>query len=438
MAVIVFSKPSNRKVAITVDGVLVRSFDISQDISIKPASTDIIQILSGGEVYFDFDWRHVAGYVSREALILDLMTNFFFELSTETRLSTLENLTFKISYYEEITAASGTIGKPAESTILLNQWANGVDALVSKIVGGKPDFEDSGVDVSTFDISGNYTTSAALPSSPSALIYYISIPLKYFGNLNPDRVVEYVELSADLSMYAKLADDNVFTGANTFEDVTTFEGKTTDGTTNIVTLNDSAGAKVYEVRTNGHYRSSGNAWKDMIMDLFGKRLSSAAGKVSYDYDDNTVIFKANGNITNADDRVGGNQEINHEFLVGANITYKPHLHWFQQVTGGVVVAHVFTARWRLQRNGQAKETAWNLITANAGTVKDVFDFSARPNGLYNQLTRFDDITVTCSISDTIQLQLTRSDANVGDIPVYFFDIHGRVDSDGSDMEVMKT
>jgi hypothetical protein len=42
------------------------------------------------------------------------------------------------------------------------------------------------------------------------------------------------------------------------------------------------------------------------------------------------------------------------------------------------------------------------------------------------------------ISDTLQFQVTRSDANAGDIAVTFFDLHGKVDSDGSNNETSKT
>jgi len=216
-------------------------------------------------------------------------------------------------------------------------------------------------------------------------------------------------------------------------------GAANNGTSKPVEVYNSDNAKTFEIRDNGHYRTSGHAWKDMIMDLFGRNLYSVAGAVDYDYDENVMIFQANGDITNSADRVGGNQEINHEFMIGTNITFKPHLHWWQQVTGNTVVAHTWTARYRLQRNGQAKTTGWTTITANSGSGgDDVFDFTAQADGLYNQLTRFDNITVTCGVSDTLQFQITRSDANAGDIAVYFFDLHGQVDSDGSDGEISKT
>jgi hypothetical protein len=180
-------------------------------------------------------------------------------------------------------------------------------------------------------------------------------------------------------------------------------------------------------------------WKDMIMDLFGSKLSSTAGKVDYDYDENAIVFEPGGSLSNQNDRLGGNQEINHEYKVGTNITFRPHIHWWQQVTSGAVDSIVFSLRWRLQRNGtgQLKTTSWTTITAEAGTSDDVFDHTGESDGLYNQITKFDDITVTCGISDTIQMQMTRTDSETGDVSAYFVDIHAEVDSDGSNDEFTK-
>lgn len=193
-------------------------------------------------------------------------------------------------------------------------------------------------------------------------------------------------------------------------------------------------------KTDGTVRSYGTAtaWQDMIADLFGKRLNSVAGSVDYDYDDNAITFQSGGDITDAADRVSGNLEINHQFKVGTNITFKPHIHWFQQVTSGAVTSFVWTLRYRLQRNNAAKTTSWTTITCSAGTADDVFDFTGEADGLYNQLSRFDDITVTCAISDTIQFQMTRTDSETGNANVYFMDLHGEVDSFGSDEEISKT
>ena len=203
---------------------------------------------------------------------------------------------------------------------------------------------------------------------------------------------------------------------------------------------DISGGDYTELRTDGTVRGYGTAtaWKDMIADLFGKRLLSQVGKVDYDYNENAIVFASGGVMATANDRVGGNLEINHEFKIGSDITFKPHLHWWQQVTDGGVDSFVWTLRYRLQRNNALKVSSWTTITCSAGTSDDIFDFTGESNGLYNQLSRFDDITVTCGVSDTIQFQMTRTDTTGGTVSVYFMDLHGEVDSWGSEDEITKT
>lgn len=116
----------------------------------------------------------------------------------EQRLTNLEDVIFKVPYYEEITETSGQVSIPQGGSILLDQWANGVDAVLSEIVGGQPNYEDTGLDC-TLDNLGNYTVSGDLPSSPSALIYYLAIPLKFKSNLDINRIVEQVQLVANVT-----------------------------------------------------------------------------------------------------------------------------------------------------------------------------------------------------------------------------------------------
>lgn len=206
------------------------------------------------------------------------------------------------------------------------------------------------------------------------------------------------------------------------------------------TFGNKAEGDYTEFRKDGTHRAYGaaTARQDMIADLFGKRLYSSSGTVDYDYDENAIIFQPGGGISDVNDRVGGNQEINHQFRVGSGIVFKPHIHWFQEVASGVAKAVTFTARYRLQRNGQAKVTGWTTITCSTGTGgDDVFDFTEEADGTYNQLSRFDDIVVDCSVSDTLQFQLTRTDSDSGNVLVYFYDLHGEVDSFGSDEEIAK-
>lgn len=205
-------------------------------------------------------------------------------------------------------------------------------------------------------------------------------------------------------------------------------GNVFDG--NYVALNEEQG-----IRAHG----DSTAWRDMVMDIFGRRLSSTTGRVDYDWNENAIKFQSGGSITNSADRVGGNQQINHEFRVGSGITFKPHIHWFQEVVSNTVKPYVLTARYRLQRNNYAKTTAWTTVTCDVGSGgDDIFDFTGEADGFYNQLSRFPDITIDCSVSDTVQIQMTRTDSESGDMLVYFMDIHGEVDSLGSDAEIAKS
>jgi len=113
----------------------------------------------------------------------------------EARVVALENKILKVYYYAEITAVSGQISAPQGATILLDQWANGEDALVCKIVNDKPDYNESDAFVDSFDTSGNYTLSGSLPTNPAALIYVFEIKRVDFDSyVDTDYIVDYVEL----------------------------------------------------------------------------------------------------------------------------------------------------------------------------------------------------------------------------------------------------
>jgi len=214
---------------------------------------------------------------------------------------------------------------------------------------------------------------------------------------------------------------------------------TSEGVLSTLKVGNVVGGDYSEFLADGtlRYRGDATVWKDMVSNLFGKRLFSTAGKVNYDYIENALVFAPSGVITDENDRVSGNQEINHEFKIGVNITYLPHLHWWQQVTSNTIKAVIFTLRYRVQTNGGAKTTAWTTITANAGT-DDIWDFTALVDGLYNQITSFTPFAITCGLSDTIQFQMCRTDAQTGNVSATFFDFHAMVDSDGSDTPLTKT
>lgn len=103
-------------------------------------------------------------------------------------------------YFAAVTSASGTIAYPSGSTLQLESFQDLENALVSTMVGGKPDFNAAlsagGVRVvCSLDSSGAYSLSpapAAFPS-PVAIIYRVKIPIAAYDVDSPNVIVEDVE-----------------------------------------------------------------------------------------------------------------------------------------------------------------------------------------------------------------------------------------------------
>ena len=119
------------------------------------------------------------------------------------RLQTLENNEYKVAYYASVSSDAGAITVPTGATILLNQFAGGVDAYVSTIDTGQPTGQNpltAGgvvVDVSTFDAVGNYTLTGVPSAYPVAIIYILKIPASVWVNLTLGNVVEYEQVNKE-------------------------------------------------------------------------------------------------------------------------------------------------------------------------------------------------------------------------------------------------
>lgn len=214
------------------------------------------------------------------------------------------------------------------------------------------------------------------------------------------------------------------------------------------TFGDVTGGNFTEFRKeDGTMRAHGDAtcWKDMVADLFSKKLSTTTGRVDYDWDNNAIKFQSSADMTIPDDRVQGNQEINHELIVGNNVPVRPHIHWFQKVASHDpdildTTEYEFTLRYRLARNGYGinLDDPWSAVTTVTSAANNVFDATHADGKAYiGQITKFPEITIDCNVSDTIQFMLGRTDALSGYVLVYFFDYHMMVDSLGSDEEIYK-
>lgn len=185
-------------------------------------------------------------------------------------------------------------------------------------------------------------------------------------------------------------------------------------------------------QTDGTRRSEGDAtcWKDIIGDVFGRRLADTAGKVDYDWNENALVLQPGGSIANQNDRVQWNQEINHELVVGSNVLFYPHLHWFQEDA----TQRTVTLEYRLQRVDTAKTVSWTQISLITGLAANAFPYSG---GIWNQISSFPDLTIDCGISDTLQFRMARTDSEAGNMLVYFMDLHARIDGDGSNEPFIK-
>ena len=92
-------------------------------------------------------------------------------------------------WYTEISSGTtGTLAAPANSTFVLDSWAEDVDAVVSTISAGtRPDIEhareaDGTIITTTFNSSGDYTLSGTPSSYPVAIIFRYRVKFKDYDN----------------------------------------------------------------------------------------------------------------------------------------------------------------------------------------------------------------------------------------------------------------
>lgn len=124
-----------------------------------------------------------------------------------SRVTNLENNEYKITYYEIISGASGSITLPTGATINAGEFGLSGNCVLSKIDGSnKPTFESpktSGGTIVTASLNvstGAWVASGTYTDSNVALIYSIKIKAIYYGNLTYANIIETV---ADGSAYIK-------------------------------------------------------------------------------------------------------------------------------------------------------------------------------------------------------------------------------------------
>jgi len=172
-------------------------------------------------------------------------------------------------------------------------------------------------------------------------------------------------------------------------------------------------------------------WLDIVKSVIGRRLSVTAGTADSNYDEISVTLNPSGSITNLNDVVGANFELNH--FVNMKGLFKIHFHWWQVSSN----AHVFTFKYRVQKNGEAKTTAWTDGSYTVGSGGEVFTYTSGTLNQISSLITLDLNALGVGVSDIIQFKLTRTDAIVGDIDIVMLDAHVQQDGAGSLTEYSK-
>lgn len=163
-------------------------------------------------------------------------------------------------------------------------------------------------------------------------------------------------------------------------------------------------------------------WDDIANSLIGRQLASAAGKVGYDWDENTLVMSPGGDINVANDRINFNIQLSHKTKPATKLLL--HTHWRQTAATPVE----FTVQYRIQNHGATTTTDWQTVVVDA-VADGAFPYVS---GSLNQATGLVDIDLTgAGLSAVVQIRMVRSDAEAGDIHVLFIDAHYEIDTPGS-------
>lgn len=118
-----------------------------------------------------------------------------------TRVTTLENNEYKITYYEVVSGASGSLTLPTGATINAGEFGLSGNCVLSKIDGSnKPTFESpktaggTVVTASLNETTGAWVASGVYTDANVALIYSIKIKAIYYSNLTYANIIETVDV----------------------------------------------------------------------------------------------------------------------------------------------------------------------------------------------------------------------------------------------------
>ena len=123
------------------------------------------------------------------------------DTDARARITVLEDIVYEIEYFEVITSGlTGTITKPAGSTIILDQYEDFGDCLIlqadtnNKPIIKQPVTAGGDVVTSPFNTSGDYTLTGTPDPYPVCLVYQFQIKGIDLGNVNLNNVMNQSEI----------------------------------------------------------------------------------------------------------------------------------------------------------------------------------------------------------------------------------------------------
>jgi len=169
------------------------------------------------EIWFVKTGANAGPYYSDGVTWFSPITNILSDISTlqgETNL--LLNNVSKITYYEIVSGASGTITPPVGATFNADEFGDSGNSILSKInVANKPTLESpktaGGVVVTANlnTVTGAWTASGVYTDASVALIYSISVTDQFKPNLNQFYVIEEVQIG---KLSQVLTNGHIFVG----------------------------------------------------------------------------------------------------------------------------------------------------------------------------------------------------------------------------------
>lgn len=178
----------------------------------------------------------------------------------------------------------------------------------------------------------------------------------------------------------------------------------------------SGDGNVDEIVTTGETPLTLNdmTWIDLVGDIAGAKLDSAAGKIDFDFNEGMLKFQDSADVNNNNDSLQLSFQVNHNIYRGAGAVAKPHLHIIQTST--------ITPKWKVEYkilNTGVIKPVWSVLVADGGVEAMPYT-----SGDLDQVIILPDIDISgVGLSARILLRVWHSGTVSGSVLVSAIDCH---------------